>query len=153
MHLIRSIWHLDNSNQQRCRAVGRPTRLLGDVFACYQQQRLISIEQHVGSTKPSSEYLKYSLPNLIPRSLGYYTSFLNLLQIAMPAQLVAIPPVPAHNSLVVRSLLIATPEYRETILKDVEYNIFAFPAGLLTCDFLSDSGTLAMTDVQWAACK
>jgi len=60
---------------------------------------------------------------------------------------------PAHNAVVVRSVLEVTPEDREQILKDVEYNIFAFPAGLLTCDFLSDSGTSAMMDVQWAARK
>lgn len=51
-----------------------------------------------------------------------------------------IPP-PSHIALVVRSLLAVTPGERERILRDVEYNIFAFPAGLLTCDFLSDSGT------------
>lgn len=45
------------------------------------------------------------------------------------------------------------PEEREKILQDVEFNVFAFPAGLLTCDYLSDSGTTAMTDVQWAACN
>ncbi|KAF2683812.1 hypothetical protein K458DRAFT_339975 [Lentithecium fluviatile CBS 122367] len=58
---------------------------------------------------------------------------------------------PSHSAVVVRSLLAVTSEERERILKDVEYNIFAFPAGLLTCDYLSDSGTSAMTDVQWAA--
>lgn len=73
--------------------------------------------------------------------------------ITMPVPLIEMPSPPTHNSLVVRSLLAVTPEYRETVLKDVEYNIFAFPAGLITCDFLSDSGTSAMTDVQWAACK
>jgi tryptophanase len=62
-------------------------------------------------------------------------------------------PLPAHSTAVVRSLLAVTPEDREKILQDVEYNVFAFPAGLITCDFLSDSGTSAMTDVQWAACK
>ncbi|KAK4187540.1 putative Tryptophanase [Podospora australis] len=69
-----------------------------------------------------------------------------------PLILPARPP-PAHAALVVRSLPTATAEERERILEDVEYNVFAFPAGLLTCDFLSDSGTSAMTDVQWAACK
>ncbi|KAK4208026.1 putative Tryptophanase [Rhypophila decipiens] len=58
---------------------------------------------------------------------------------------------PAHFALVVRSLPKVTAEDRDKILKDVEYNVFAFPAGLLTCDFLSDSGTSAMTDFQWAA--
>jgi tryptophanase len=60
---------------------------------------------------------------------------------------------PAHNAVIVRSVLAVTAQDREKILEDVEYNIFAFPAGLLTCDFLSDSGTSAMLDVQWAACE
>ncbi|KAI0878909.1 beta-eliminating lyase [Hypoxylon argillaceum] len=58
---------------------------------------------------------------------------------------------PSHQALTVRSLLNTTAEEREKILEDVEYNIFSFPAGLVTCDYLSDSGTSAMTDVQWAA--
>ncbi|KAM7198465.1 putative Tryptophanase [Rhypophila sp. PSN 637] len=58
---------------------------------------------------------------------------------------------PAHSALIVRPLPKVTAEERDKILQDVEYNVFAFPAGLLTCDFLSDSGTSAMTDVQWAA--
>jgi tryptophanase len=60
---------------------------------------------------------------------------------------------PSHISVVVRSLLEVTPEERQKVLEDVEYNIFAFPAGLLSCDYLSDSGTTAMTDVQWASRK
>ncbi|KAK4173660.1 putative Tryptophanase [Triangularia setosa] len=63
----------------------------------------------------------------------------------------SVPRPPAHAALVVRSLPTASAEERQRILEDVEYNVFAFPAGLLTCDFLSDSGTSAMTDVQWAA--
>ncbi|KAI1735662.1 pyridoxal phosphate-dependent transferase [Xylaria scruposa] len=58
---------------------------------------------------------------------------------------------PTHQALVVRSLLNTTAEEREKILEDVEYNIFAFPAGLVACDYLSDSGTSAMTDLQWSA--
>ena len=64
---------------------------------------------------------------------------------------VTVPP--SHTSIVVRSLLEVTPDEREKVLEDVEYNIFAFPAGLLSCDYLSDSGTSAMTDVQWASRK
>lgn len=64
-----------------------------------------------------------------------------------------IPNPPARSTLVARNLLSASAEDREAILEDVEYNVFAFPAGLITCDFLSDSGTSAMTDVQWAACE
>lgn len=66
---------------------------------------------------------------------------------------VQIPVPPAHCALIVRPLQAVTPEDRRRILEDVEYNVFAFPAGLVTCDFLSDSGTSAMTDTQWAACK
>ncbi|KAI8244743.1 Tryptophanase [Colletotrichum sp. SAR 10_96] len=58
---------------------------------------------------------------------------------------------PSHNTLVVRPHIAITPEEREEVLHSVEYNVFAFPAALLTCDYLSDSGTSAMTDVQWAA--
>ncbi|KXJ87312.1 tryptophanase [Microdochium bolleyi] len=63
----------------------------------------------------------------------------------------AVPPPPTHNALVVRSLLEVTREERRRVLEDVEYNVFAYPAGMVTCDFLSDSGTSAMTDIQWAA--
>ncbi|KAK2017760.1 beta-eliminating lyase [Colletotrichum eremochloae] len=58
---------------------------------------------------------------------------------------------PSHNALVVRPHIPITAEEREEVLRSIEYNVFAFPAALLTCDFLSDSGTSAMTDVQWAA--
>jgi tryptophanase len=71
----------------------------------------------------------------------------------MDLQSAQMPLPPAHSAVVVRSLLAATPIDRQKILEDVEYNVFAFPAGLITCDFLSDSGTSAMTDVQWAARK
>lgn len=58
---------------------------------------------------------------------------------------------PSHKVLVVRPLASTTAQEREKILRDVEYNVFAFPASLVICDFLSDSGTSAMTDLQWAA--
>ncbi|KAI0433462.1 beta-eliminating lyase [Xylaria sp. FL1042] len=62
-----------------------------------------------------------------------------------------VPPPPSHCVVVVRPLLDVSAEERKKVLEDVEYNVFAFPAGMITCDFLSDSGTSAMTDVQWAA--
>jgi tryptophanase len=65
----------------------------------------------------------------------------------MPSNLIP----PSHNALVVRPHIAITSSERESVLRAVEYNIFAFPAALLTCDYLSDSGTSAMTDVQWAA--
>ncbi|KAI1346788.1 pyridoxal phosphate-dependent transferase [Xylaria sp. FL0043] len=58
---------------------------------------------------------------------------------------------PSHSAVMVRPLISTTASEREKVLKEVEYNVFAFPAGLVTCDFLSDSGTSAMTDLQWAA--
>ena len=44
-----------------------------------------------------------------------------------------------------------TVEQRERALKATHYNEFAFPSGMLTVDMLSDSGTTAMTNQQWAA--
>ncbi|KAF5235644.1 hypothetical protein FANTH_11663 [Fusarium anthophilum] len=42
-------------------------------------------------------------------------------------------------------------DVRERILRSVQYNVFAFPAALVVADFLSDSGTGAMTANQWSA--
>ena len=58
---------------------------------------------------------------------------------------------PKHFSHVVRDLPDVTVEQREKALEATHYNEFAFPAGMLTVDMLSDSGTTAMTDQQWAA--
>lgn len=44
-----------------------------------------------------------------------------------------------------------TVEQRERALNATHWNEFAFPAGMLTIDLLSDSGTTAMTDLQWSA--
>lgn len=69
---------------------------------------------------------------------------------AVSAQMI---PPPAHSVVVVRPIMELDPKERQKILEEAEYNVFAFPAGLVICDYLSDSGTSAMTDVQWAACK
>ncbi|KAK1593941.1 uncharacterized protein LY79DRAFT_668878 [Colletotrichum navitas] len=58
---------------------------------------------------------------------------------------------PSHNVLVVRPHIPVTCQERQEVPRSVEYNVFAFPAAFLTCDFLSDSRTSTMTDVQWAA--
>lgn len=58
---------------------------------------------------------------------------------------------PTTNVLVTRAVVPVSPEDREAILRSVGYNVFAFPAALTTVDMLSDSGTAAMTDIQWAA--
>jgi len=60
-------------------------------------------------------------------------------------------PIPASISLMRRFVKIATLEQRETALRKGSYNHFAFPADLLILDFLSDSGTSCMTDLQWAS--
>lgn len=58
---------------------------------------------------------------------------------------------PAAVTYVSRNVPEVTLEQRERALKATHYNEFAFPAGMLTVDMLSDSGTTAMTDYQWAA--
>lgn len=58
---------------------------------------------------------------------------------------------PNHFAYVIKNNKEVTVEQRERILKSVHYNEFAFPAAMLTVDMLSDSGTTAMTDAQWAA--
>ena len=58
---------------------------------------------------------------------------------------------PRSYSYVTRSVPRVTVEQRERALRATHYNEFAFPAGLLTVDMLSDSGTTAMTDLQWSA--
>ena len=60
-------------------------------------------------------------------------------------------PTPRSFSYVKRNIPEVTVEQRERALKATHYNEFAFPAGMLTVDMLSDSGTTAMTDVQWSA--
>ena len=59
--------------------------------------------------------------------------------------------VPFSKSLVVRRLKNVTQKQRERALAETEYNVFSFPAELLVVDYLSDSGTTAMTDLQWAS--
>ncbi len=58
---------------------------------------------------------------------------------------------PKSLSYVKRNIPSVTVEQRERALAATHYNEFAFPAGMLTVDMLSDSGTTAMTDLQWSA--
>lgn len=60
-------------------------------------------------------------------------------------------PTPRSNTYVSHNIPAVTLEQRERALKATHYNEFAFPAGMLTVDMLSDSGTTAMTDLQWAS--
>ena len=58
---------------------------------------------------------------------------------------------PRSFAYVKRNIPEVTVQQRERALKATHYNEFAFPAGMLTVDMLSDSGTTAMTDAQWSA--
>ncbi|MHA1168939.1 MAG: beta-eliminating lyase-related protein, partial [Candidatus Hodarchaeales archaeon] len=60
-------------------------------------------------------------------------------------------PVPSSKSLIVRKIKDVTVQQREKALRETEYNVFSFPADMLVVDFLSDSGTTTMTDLQWAS--
>jgi tryptophanase len=60
-------------------------------------------------------------------------------------------PIPVNKPLVVRTIKEVTKEQREYALKKTEYNMFSFPADLIFVDFLSDSGSSTMTDIQWSA--
>jgi tryptophanase len=52
---------------------------------------------------------------------------------------------------VVEPLTIMKREEREPILRQAGYNLFLVPAAAVTFDFLTDSGTTAMSANQWAA--
>ena len=60
-------------------------------------------------------------------------------------------PVPTKRSLIVRNNKEVSKEQREIALKETEYSMFSFPADMLVLDFLSDSGSSSMTDLQWAS--
>ena len=60
-------------------------------------------------------------------------------------------PVPTHKAHVVRNYKNVSFEQRVRTLKETEYSMFSFPADLVLLDFLSDSGSTSMTDLQWAS--
>ncbi|QEE17245.2 tryptophanase [Promethearchaeum syntrophicum] len=60
-------------------------------------------------------------------------------------------PVPDHKAYVIRNYKDVREDQRERALIETEYNMFSFPADLLTLDYLSDSGSTSMSDLQWAA--
>ena len=58
---------------------------------------------------------------------------------------------PKSCTFVTRNLPTVTADQRQKALEMTHYNEFAFPAGMLYIDCLSDSGTTSMTDKQWSA--
>ena len=60
-------------------------------------------------------------------------------------------PTPCSFAYVKHNIPEVTVEQRENMLKATHYNEFAFPAGMLTVDMLSDLGTTAMINQQWSA--
>ena len=58
---------------------------------------------------------------------------------------------PVSQTYVTRNLPKVTVEQREKALEKTEYSMFSFPGGMVTVDYLSDSGSTAMTDLQWAS--
>jgi len=51
---------------------------------------------------------------------------------------------------VVEPIKVTTREERETLIKEAGYNLFLLPAESIYIDLLTDSGTSAMSDNQWA---
>src|SRR5512140_26500 len=51
----------------------------------------------------------------------------------------------------VEPLVLLSREERERIVREAGYNLFLVPASAVTFDFLTDSGTTAMSAAQWAA--
>jgi tryptophanase len=52
---------------------------------------------------------------------------------------------------VVEPIALTTRQARETLLREVDYNLFSLPADAITFDLLTDSGTAAMSTAQWSA--
>lgn len=59
-------------------------------------------------------------------------------------------PFEPYKIKVVEPINITTKEEREALLKNYGYNLFAIPAKYITIDLLTDSGTSAMSQNQWA---
>lgn len=59
-------------------------------------------------------------------------------------------PIEPYRIKVIEPIGITTKEEREKILKETGYNIFGVPAEKIYIDLLTDSGTSAMSDNQWA---
>jgi len=62
-------------------------------------------------------------------------------------------PIPAHSTHIMRLAHSTNAEERLKALQSgtCAYNYYSFPSSMLTCDFLSDGGNVALYDVQWSA--
>jgi len=62
-------------------------------------------------------------------------------------------PIPTHTTHIIRLNHSTNAEERLKALQSgtCGYNYHAFPSSMVTCDFLSDGGCVALTDVQWSA--
>ena len=59
-------------------------------------------------------------------------------------------PAEPYRIKVVEPLKKTSPKEREEILRRAGFNVFGIPAEKVTIDLLTDSGTSAMSDNQWA---
>lgn len=59
-------------------------------------------------------------------------------------------PIEPYRIKVVEPIRLTTREERERLIKEVGFNVFNIPAEKIFVDLLTDSGTSAMSDSQWA---
>ncbi len=60
------------------------------------------------------------------------------------------PPLEPFRIKMVESVKLIDKPEREKLLKEAGFNIFKIPAEKVYIDLLTDSGTSAMSDYQWA---
>jgi len=62
-------------------------------------------------------------------------------------------PIPVHTTHIIRLGHNTNADERLKALQSgtCAYNYHSFPSAMLTCDFMSDGGCVALTDVQWSA--